>query len=376
VVGAEYADSCGADMITSSLGYNTFDDAAFDHTYNDFYKNKALSTQGAAMAAKKGILVTNSAGNEGGNSWNYLGFPSDADSVCAVGAVNAGGTVASFSSYGYTGKVKPNIASVGWNTYVAGPGNTYGYGSGTSYANPNINGLIACLWQAFPQYNNMKILDAVYKSCPTYTTPDNRVGYGIPNMKKAYQLLKKEQNTALYGNEWLWASPNPFTTEINVQLIGQVEGNATLQLINSSNTVVATLTLTTELEEVYNPVFTALGNLPAGTYTVKYTDAGKTRSISLTKEGATAAKDWLIAYPVPFQNQLTVYLTAPETGNASLRLLSSNGQLAETLQLNITQNTAYTLTFSKAASLSAGVYQVQYISNTQKKTVSVVKRNK
>ena len=374
VVGAEYADSCGADLITSSLGYTTFDDPAFDHNYNEFYKNQATSSKGAAMAAKKGILVTNSAGNEGGSSWNYLGFPADPDSVCAVGAVNASGAVAGFSSYGYPGKIKPNIASVGWNTYVAGPGNSFGYGNGTSYANPNINGLITCLWQAFPEYNNMKILDAVYKSCPTYTTPDNRIGYGIPNMKTAYRMLKKEQNTTLYGSEWLWATPNPFTTQIDVQLIGQIDGDATIKLLNSNNSVVATLTLTTELEEVYRPTLTALGNLPAGTYTLTYTDANKTRSLILSKTGVTA-KDWLIAYPVPFQNQFTVYLTAPETGKASVRLLSMSGQLLETLSLDITQNTAYTLTFSKAASLAAGIYQVQYISNTQKKTVSVVKRN-
>ena len=123
VVGAEFVDSSGADMISSSLGYTTFDDPAFDHNYNQFYKNATIVTRGATYAAKKGMIVMNSAGNEGNGSWKYIGFPADADSVCAVGAVTQTGVIASFSSYGYPGKVKPNIASVGAGTIIEGLGN-------------------------------------------------------------------------------------------------------------------------------------------------------------------------------------------------------------------------------------------------------------
>src|SRR3569832_1098145 len=99
------------------------------------------------------MIVTNSAGNEGDNNWKYLIFPADADSVCAVGAVDNNGNIAGFSSYGYPGKVKPNIVSVGSGTTVFSTGGEPVAGYGTSFSNPNINGLIACLWQAFPQYN-------------------------------------------------------------------------------------------------------------------------------------------------------------------------------------------------------------------------------
>ncbi|MBS1744791.1 MAG: S8 family serine peptidase [Bacteroidetes bacterium] len=189
-VAAEFADSAGTDLISSSLGYMQFDDPQFDHTYNDFYKNTTMISKAATNAAKKGIIVTNSAGNEGGSGWNYIIFPADDDSVCAVGATNVNGKIASFSSYGYPGKVKPNIASVGSGTILYA---SYGLtsGSGTSFSNPNINGLIACLWQAFPEFNNMTILEAVYRSSDRYKTPDNRYGYGIPNMQKAYNLLMK-----------------------------------------------------------------------------------------------------------------------------------------------------------------------------------------
>lgn len=189
-VAAEFADSAGTDLISSSLGYMQFDDPQFDHTYNDFYKNTTMISRAATFAAKKGIIVTNSAGNEGSNSWKYILFPADDDSVCSVAATDVNGNIAGFSSYGYPGKIKPNIASVGSGTILYA---SYGLtsGSGTSFSNPNINGLIACLWQAFPEFNNMTILQAVYRSSDRFKTPDNRYGYGIPNMQKAYNLLMK-----------------------------------------------------------------------------------------------------------------------------------------------------------------------------------------
>src|SRR3954453_8892952 len=91
VVGAEFADSTGSDIISSSLGYSTFDAPSFNHSYADFYKNKSIATQGASIAVKKGMIACVSAGNEDSNSWKYLTFPADADSVCAVGAVNSSG---------------------------------------------------------------------------------------------------------------------------------------------------------------------------------------------------------------------------------------------------------------------------------------------
>jgi subtilisin family serine protease len=102
VEGAEYADSCGADVINSSLGYTTFDDAAINYTRANLDGNTAICTRGADFAASKGILVVNSAGNSGGNSWQKLGAPADGDSVFCIGGVTSNLTRASFSSYGPT----------------------------------------------------------------------------------------------------------------------------------------------------------------------------------------------------------------------------------------------------------------------------------
>ncbi len=370
--GAEFADSAGCDMISSSLGYNTFDDSSFNHTYADFYKNTAMVSLAASVAVRKGMIVTNSAGNEGAKNWKYLIFPADADSVCAVGAINAAGAIADFSSYGYTGKVKPNIVSVGAGTVIAGLNNQPVSGNGTSFSNPNIAGLIACLWQAFPLYNNMKILDAVYKSSDHYPTPDNRYGYGIPNFKIAYRLLKHDQNTELYGNQWLFATPDPFTNEVDIKFIGHTDGPAKAELINAAGQVIASQNIITEKEEIYNATFTNLASLPSGFYSVKYSDSTLTQSISLQK-GNIFEKDWFLAAPNPFQNELAVFLKAPESGEVMLRLTDAKGSVIEALTQSVTQNEINTIRFKNTGKLQRGIYFLQYIGKKQKRVIRLLK---
>jgi hypothetical protein len=280
---AEFADSAGADMISSSLGYNQFDDAQFNHTYNEFYKNQTMVSKAATFAAKKGMIVTNSAGNEGNNSWKYIIFPADDERVCAVAATDVSGNIASFSSYGYSGKVKPNIASVGLNTTIYSSGGVSS-GSGTSFSNPNINGLIACLWQAFRAFNNATILDAVYQSADRYQTPDNRKGFGIPDMQIAYNILKQKQNKNLYGSEWLFTSSTNFINTINVKLVAPTDGFVAVNLLNDDKKIVAVRKLVTEKNEVYDFSLDNLNKLPSGTYTLQYKDQSTTKTIIVSKD--------------------------------------------------------------------------------------------
>lgn len=243
VVGAEIADSSGSDVISSSLGYYDFDDPSFNHSYNDFYKNTTMVTRGATIATKKGMIVMNSAGNEGNKPWKYLGFPADADSVCAVGAIDTLGNIGTFSSFGFPGKIKPNIVSVGVNTVIAGLNNQPAYGNGTSYASPNVAGLVTCLWQAFPQFNNMQILDAVYRSSNRYNNPDNRFGFGIPNFRIAYQLLEKQTitSTISFDNEWIVVAPNPFSSSLVVNIKFPESGKSEIRLMDAAGKTVKQL---------------------------------------------------------------------------------------------------------------------------------------
>lgn len=198
VCGAERADSTGADLISSSVGYYDFDNPTFNYTYAQMDGNTSISAIGADMGAKKGLLIVNSAGNEGGNAWKYIITPADADSVLCVGAVNVSGSVGGFSSYGPSadGQIKPDVASVGVSALIQGTGNTVVTGSGTSFACPNMAGLTACLWQGFPEYNNMRIIQVLRESSNRYINPDDRTGYGIPNLKQAFGKLLTQYATS------------------------------------------------------------------------------------------------------------------------------------------------------------------------------------
>lgn len=197
--GAERADSAGANVISSSVGYNTdFDDPVFNHVYADMNGDKIITTIAADLAAKKGMLVVVSAGNEGTLPWHYITSPADADSVIAVGAVNTAGMVGTFSSYGPSadGRIKPDVASVGVGAVIQTQFNTVGLSNGTSFAAPKMAGLSTALWQGFPEFNNMRIVRALKESGSIFSSPNDRIGYGIPNMKVAFAALLKEFATS------------------------------------------------------------------------------------------------------------------------------------------------------------------------------------
>ncbi len=193
--GYERADSLGVDVCTVSLGYTTFDYANQNYTYASMNGNTSMSAIASDIAAKKGMLPVIACGNDGARPWRFVASPGDADSVMTVGAVDTFGIVGSFSSYGPTsnGRIKPNVAATGVRAVVASPSTGLPiYGNGTSYATPNMAGLTTCLWQAFPEFNNMAILDAVQRAASNANNPNDRVGYGIPDMKKAFVILLKK----------------------------------------------------------------------------------------------------------------------------------------------------------------------------------------
>ena len=377
VAGAEFADSCGTDLISSSLGYTEFDDASFNHTYSQFYRNSTLVSMGASMAAKKGIIVTNSAGNDGAHAWKYLSFPADADSVCAVGAVNTEGAIASFSSYGYPGKQKPNIVSVGFQTVIANVTEPAS-GNGTSYSNPNIAGLIACLWQAFPRFNNMKILNTLYASADKIAAPDSLYGYGLPNMKTAYRTLKTEENQILYRNVTLWANPSTFIDTVAIRFIGQIDGNAKIEILNADQTVVATQNFLIEQQEVYNTLFSNLALLANGSYIVKYSDSLQTKTLQIQKaavlplSGLEASGRWVS------KNVNIEWSTLAESNTSYFNILrSTNGIDFTPLTTvpaagNSASKRMYSIKDAEAQHLQAKIlyYQIVLVDKDNRKTFS------
>ena len=188
---AEYADSAGVDVISSSLGYNTFDDAALSHTYAQLNGRTAIGSLAALGAARAGIVVVNSAGNDGNNSWHYIGVPADADSIITVGAVDSLRNMAGFSSYGPTadGRIKPTLAAMGVASAVLAPNGTAVRGNGTSYACPELAGLVAGFWQANPALTAQQVIQALTAGASQAQAPDNSLGYGVANFAASYNRL-------------------------------------------------------------------------------------------------------------------------------------------------------------------------------------------
>lgn len=192
VAAAEYADSVGTDVINCSLGYFDFDDNDMDYAYRNLDGNTAPISIAADYAAKKGILVVTSAGNEGNGKWKHITVPADADSVLTVGAVDRDMYYAKFSSLGFDDRqyVKPNIMARGHQAVVATP-KKYDtkYSSGTSFSAPIMAGMVASLWQALPQLNNMQIIDLIQKYSSQKDQPDTKFGFGIPDFFAAYKSV-------------------------------------------------------------------------------------------------------------------------------------------------------------------------------------------
>ncbi|HEV8082508.1 MAG TPA: S8 family serine peptidase [Chitinophagaceae bacterium] len=284
---AERADSIGVDVISTSLGYSIFDNPAFNHTYADMDGNTTIVARAADLAAKKGMIVVVAAGNEGTNSWHYIISPADADSVVTVGAVNSSGVPANFSSYGPSsdGQVKPTAASVGVATALSSTGGTIGAGNGTSFATPNLAGLITCLWQAFPEYSNMEIIQAVMKSSSIYSSPDDRIGYGIPNFHIAFddltqQRINKNMDSIL-GIKIIKVFPNPFKDNFSVLIKPKTSGKGTFALYTSAGKLLLIKSVSIQEGQSQFIKFNDLQPLLGGFYILKYSDGKSKQSFKL-----------------------------------------------------------------------------------------------
>jgi len=185
----EFADSVGVDVISSSLGYFSFDEEEMNYSQDALDGKTAFISRIATIAAEKGILVVTSAGNEGGNNWEKITFPSDAHDVLTVGAVTDKKVKSSFSSTGFTAdfRVKPDVVALGSGSCVINSSGDISYANGTSFATPILAGLSICLWQALPSLSNTEIIELIRKNADKHKQPDAEMGYGIPNMYKAYK---------------------------------------------------------------------------------------------------------------------------------------------------------------------------------------------
>jgi serine protease AprX len=285
---AERADSAGADMISSSLGYVNFDDPSYSHSYAQRDGNTVAISIAADLAVKKGMIVMNSVGNSGNDPGDtrFVMCPADGDSVVTVGAVNNSGVIGGFSSWGpsSSGKIKPNIVSVGAGAVFANAAGDASTGNGTSYSNPNVAGLIACLWEAYNEFTNMEIIDAVQKSADRYTNPDERYGYGIPNFRIAASILedkREERANAILQGKWITAFPVPFRQLFTLSIKAPSTGTAIIRIVDVTGQQLLQRTAQVRQGSYYNFRFSIPGTKRFGVYYLQYHDGKNSTVIRL-----------------------------------------------------------------------------------------------
>ncbi|HMD13604.1 MAG TPA: S8 family serine peptidase, partial [Bacteroidota bacterium] len=191
--GIEWMESYGVDVVSSSVGYNTFDppDSGYSWLNNDFNGRTSITAQAAERACKLGVVICNSMGNEGNNNSGIgtLLTPADTDTLISVGAVSFSRQLASFSSQGPTsdGRIKPDVVAAGVGVYGAltpGP-NTYGTESGTSLSTPLVAGSAALMLSVRPELTPLQVRNAFRSTAYSITnpsrfplSPNNFTGWG------------------------------------------------------------------------------------------------------------------------------------------------------------------------------------------------------
>lgn len=267
--GAEFADSVGTDIINTSLGYSTFDVESQDHAYSDLNGNNTPITKAANIAASKGMVVVVSAGNEGNDEWHYISAPADSPNVLTVGAVDKYENKAAFSSFGPTadGRIKPDVCAMGQAAVVASTTGLTGTNNGTSFSSPIMAGMIACLWQAKPTLTAAEIIQLVKSSSSIASSPNNSIGYGIPNFSATMDV-----NTETINSYEIKIFPNPFKNVIHVHLTEVSEGIAEYQVISIiGKTIVKNIgNVANHQLEINLP-----SNTPTGIYIIKVSSSSR-----------------------------------------------------------------------------------------------------
>lgn len=226
VAGIEWADSAGADIVSSSLGYILWYEAG------DLDGNTALCTRAADIAASHGVVVVNSAGNQGISG---LVTPADGDSVLAIGAVDRYGFVAAFSSRGPTadGRIKPDFAAMGVGVRSVADAAGYGSYNGTSFAAPLVAGLCAVLLELHPHWSPMALRDTLRATASRSAAPDNAYGWGIPNAALAVRPPAVAASVRAF--------PNPFSVSTSISVSVNSPETVTIRVYDCRGALVRTL---------------------------------------------------------------------------------------------------------------------------------------
>jgi len=273
--GIEFADSVGVDVVNSSLGYTQFDDASMNFTYADMNGKVSRASRAANIASKKGIIVCNSAGNDGNKTWHYIGVPADADGILAIGATTSTGAPSYFTSFGPSSdnRIKPDVSAMGASTAFVNTSGVPATGNGTSFSSPVMAGMIACLLQGYKERNAPHSVEdvrtALIRSGNLFNAPTTQLGYGIPDFEYAlkFPLFDSLKKVEASNFEVIY---NAQKKNIHVLLFNRQEAaGKTVRLYSVTGCLMAAENMTDAI------TILPANNLSAGIYLVSISGNGK-----------------------------------------------------------------------------------------------------
>ncbi|MEZ4803745.1 MAG: S8 family serine peptidase [Gelidibacter sp.] len=276
VEAAERADSLGVHVINSSLGYTTYDNPNYSYTNSDMNGSTAYISRGANIAAEKGILVVNSAGNSGNDSWQIVGAPGDAQGVFTIGGVDADGNYVNFSSLGSSVQPtqKPDVVARAGGAFVIDETNTIVSNNGTSFSSPIIAGAVACLMQALPNLNSDQIKQYIRQSASQYNSPDYFLGYGIPDFGMALDNALSIEEAQV---ENIYLYPNPVKDLLYLQLPSNMEFSQ-VSIFDITGKQISSRTLNQSVKTL------DVSSLHAGIYLLKFQTHNSVVNLKLIKQ--------------------------------------------------------------------------------------------
>jgi len=282
LVAAEKADSAGADVISSSLGYNFFDDPTMNYSKSDLDGLTAVITRAAQRAAEKGIFIVVSGGNTGlADPWETVLFPGDIIDGLAVGSIASNFSLSSFSPRGpiADSRIKPDVLAYGSGTYVINKFGNIVNSSGTSFAAPQVAGLAAGVWQAFPDISSGDLLEAFRMSSSNSASPDNDMGYGVPSYNALTNYLQAEEEES-----WYAASPNPIdgNTLLQIKIFDPVkDSEVQLNMYDTMGKPISNEQLAISWQT--NKYFLEMSTLPRGIYILNLQSSSNFSQIKILK---------------------------------------------------------------------------------------------
>ncbi|MBS1488655.1 MAG: S8 family peptidase [Bacteroidetes bacterium] len=275
LLAAERADSIGVSVISSSLGYSTFDDPSMNYSLSDLNGKTSVISRAARAAALRGMVVVNAAGNFYDASWPKILFPADAEGILACASVDGNSIWSTFSLVGPTadGRIKPDVAAMGSGTAVISSSGSLAGQYGTSFSTPLVASLAVGLRQALPNASAGEIYSRVINSASLSENPNYQLGYGIPNFSKALTLTSFQEAFQLY--------PNPISKEVKIVFKNPDGVNFSFDLYDSGGQKVL------ELKDVVtwqnNPYPIDVSAVAAGVYYARVSTPQYTETVRLVR---------------------------------------------------------------------------------------------